>query len=185
MAEENAPEAEETTASDEAEAPPKKKSGLVKIVILLAVAMVGEAGLFLFLGIGSGDPAEAAAAEEDVPAEADEDADGKDELVEVEVHAFNVTNTKAAPDTIVHIAFKLHALVAMDQQDAFDEAANTQNKARVREAVERIMRSATLDYLEDPSLSTLKRLLREEVNKVLRQSYIVEVAIIDFKTMRQ
>lgn len=182
MAEENAPEAEETTAPEEAEAP-KKKSGLVKIVILLVIAMVGEAGLFLFLGIGSGEPAEAAAAEE--APEPEEEDDGNNDLVEVEIHSFNVTNTRAAPDTIVHIAFKLHGLVATDQKDAFDEAANTQNKARVREAVERVMRSATLEYLEDPSHSTLKRLLREEVNKVLRQSYIVEVAISDFKTMRQ
>lgn len=182
MAEENAPGVAEHSGP-ELTAAPSKKSGLMKIVILVVVAMVGEAGLFLFLGIGSGAPAEAAV--EDETPESDEEADAKDELVEVEIHGFNVTNTKAAPDTIVHIAFKLHALVAADQMDAFDEAANTQNKARVREAVERIMRSATLEYLDESSLGTIKRLLREEVNKVLRQSYIVEVAIIDFKTMRQ
>lgn len=182
MADENAPEASESEPQAEA---PKKKSGMLKIVILIVVAMVGEAGLFLFLGIGSSDPAEATAAEEEPKPDEADPTDGRDELVEVEIHTFNVTNTTAAPDTIIHIAFKLYALVSADQMSAFDEAANTVNKARVREAVERIMRSSSLDYLEDPSLSTLKRLLREEINKVLRQSFIVEVAVSGFKTMRQ
>ena len=96
-----------------------------------------------------------------------------------------MTNSIAAADTIVHIAFKLHALVATDQKDEFDAAANDKHKARVREAVEKIARSATLEDLEDSSLSTIRRLLREEINKVLRQSYVVDVVMSDYKTMKQ
>ena len=176
--------AENTESPEAAPAEGKKKSGMTKIVILIAVAMIGEAGLFYFLGIGSGNN-EAAATEENAAEEEKTEDEPADELVEVEVHSFNVTNSIAATDTIVHIAFKLHALVAADQKAEFDASANDKNKARVREAVEKIARSATLEDLEDYSLSTVRRLLREEINKVLRQSYVVDVVLSDYKTMKQ
>lgn len=170
------------------------KSGKLKIIALLVVAMIGEAGVFIFMGAGSASPAAASAVDgaakpeaaaagsgEKVPAETAK-ADG---LAEVEVHNFTVTNNIAAADTIVHVAFKMYALVPSDQKSAFEDAAMVKNKARVREAVEKIARSATLDDLNDPNLGTLKRLLKEEVNKVLKQSYIVEVVISDFRTMEQ
>jgi len=168
---------------------PRKGSGKLMILVLVSAAMIGEAGLFYFLGIGSGG-GEVAAADPTAPKPDDAKAGaGKEsrneQLVEVEIHSVNVTNNNAAADTIVHISFKLHALVASDQKSAFEDAVKTNQKARVREAVEKIARSATLEDLNDSNLSTLKRLLREEVNKVLRQSYVIEVAINDFKTMQQ
>lgn len=169
------------------------KSGKLKIIALLVVAMIGEAGVFIFMGAGSATPAAALAVDGAAKPEAAADGGRKvsaeppraDGLVEVEVHNFTVTNNIAAADTIVHVAFKMYALVPSDQKSAFEDAAMVKNKARVREAVEKIARSATLDDLNDPNLGTLKRLLKEEVNKVLKQSYIVEVVISDFRTMEQ
>ncbi len=182
--------AEENAAQTEAEAPEGEKpnkGGMLKILIVVAIAMIGEAGLFFFLGIGSNSGgSELAAAESEAAQEDEENQDDEHEsLTEVEIHTFNVTNNTAAADAIVHISFKLYALVAADQKSEFDKAANEKNKARVREAVERIARGATIEDLNDPAAGTLKRLLREEINKVLRQSFIVEVSLIDFKTMQQ
>lgn len=169
------------------------KSAKFKIIALLVVAMLGEAGVFIFMGAGSATPAAASAVDSAAKPQAAAGSGGKvpaeaakaDGLVEVEVHNFTVTNNIAAADTIVHVAFKMYALVPSDQKSAFEDAAMVKNKARVREAVEKIARSATLDDLNDPNLGTLKRLLKEEVNKVLKQSYIVEVVISDFRTMEQ
>jgi len=167
------------------------KSGKLKIIALLVVAMIGEAGVFIFMGAGSATPA-AASAVDGAPkpeaaaiVKAPVETAKADGLAEIEVHNFTVTNNIAAADTIVHVAFKMYAIVPSDQKSAFEDAAMVKNKARVREAVEKIARSATLDDLNDPNLGTLKRLLKEEVNKVLKQSYIVEVVISDFRTMEQ
>jgi flagellar basal body-associated protein FliL len=180
MAEENAAETD-----GEAVAPKKSGSVKVKILVLVAVAMLGEAGLFLFLGVGSGGAADAASADA-APAEKSlKPADDDKELVEAEVHSFSVTNTSAAADTVVHISFKVHALLASGQESEFKTAVHSSHKVRVREAVETIFRNATMEDLSDSSLSTLKRLVREEINRVLRQSYVVSVVFNDYKTIQQ
>jgi hypothetical protein len=42
-----------------------------------------------------------------------------------------------------------------------------------------------MEDLSDSSLSTLKRLAREEINRVLRQSYVVSIVFNDYKTIQQ
>lgn len=184
MAENNA-EGTEQEADGEAVAPKKSGGGKVQILLIVAVAMLGEAGLFLFLGVGASGAADAATTDA-VPAESTaRPVEDEDELVEVEVHSFSVTNTSAAADTVVHISFKVHALLASGQESEFKKAVQTSHKVRVRESVETIFRSATMEDLSDSSLSTLKRLVREEINRVLRQSYVVSVVFNDYKTIQQ
>jgi flagellar basal body-associated protein FliL len=162
----------------------KSGSGKIKILVLIVVAMLGEAGLFFFLGVGSSGASDATTTEtmsgEDGP-----QPDEEEELVEVEVHDFSVTNTTAAADTIIHISFKVHALLATDQENGFKEKVTSSHKVRVRESIETIFRSATMEDLTDSSLSTLKRLVREEINRVLRQTYVVSIVFNDYKTIQQ
>ena len=166
----------ETDTEGEATGAKKSGGGMVKILVLVAVAMLGEAGLFLFLGVGTSGAADAASAEV-MPAEkAPKPADKGDELVEVEIHSF---------DTVIHISFKVHALLAKDQETKFKSAVSSSHKVRVRESIETIFRSATMEDLSDSSLSTLKRLVREEINRVLRQSYVVSIVFNDYKTIQQ
>lgn len=186
MADENTTEEVESEDGGAGEAPAKSGGGKLKILILIAVAMIGEAGLFFFLGIGSGGASQAVAEDgQPVEEEAAPEEEEDEQVVEVEIHTFNVTNNTAAADTIVHVSFHLHALVPVDQKELFDQAANTDYKVRVREAIETIVRSATMEDLKDSSLSTLKRLVREEINKVLRQSYVLEVVLSEYKTIDQ
>lgn len=184
--------------SAEATAAPaeEKKTGLLGkplvLGVLLLVVMAAEAGVFLLL---LPSPAQTESAEE-------EHGDGhggghgghgghttaSDEghdTVEVIVDNFSTTNSKAAPGATVHLAFKLTAIVPNGQDVAFEHAANQTHKAQVRDSVIRVVRSARLEDLNDPALTTLKRQLREEINKVLKKSYVSEVAISEFKVMEQ
>jgi len=181
----NGNESEDDRGVDRKEVVEKKSgNGKMKILILIVVAMLGEAGLFFFLGVGSSGASDATTTEtmsgEDGP-----QPDEEEELVEVEVHDFSVTNTAAAADTVIHISFKVHALLAIDQENGFKEKITASHKVRVRESIETIFRSATMEDLTDSSLSTLKRLVREEINRVLRQSYVVNIVFNDYKTIQQ
>ena len=144
---------------------------------LMVAVMIIEFGVLYFLLPGpTPDPAAA------VDAAAQEEAA---DAVEVAVDAFSTTNGRAAPGSVIHISFKLVALVAAGEGAAFDLAANTNHKARVRQAVYQVARSASLEDLNDPNLTTIRRQLREQINKVLRKSFVTEVVISDFKTMEQ
>jgi hypothetical protein len=57
--------------------------------------------------------------------------------------------------------------------------------ARIRQAVNKIVRSSSLEELNDPSLGTIKRLTREEINRLLRKSYVSEVVITDVRIIEQ
>ena len=56
---------------------------------------------------------------------------------------------------------------------------------RVREKVNKIVRSSNLDELNDPNLGTIKRLIKEDINRLLRKTYVVEVIITDMRVMEQ
>ena len=49
------------------------------------------------------------------------------------------------------------------------------------ESIERVCRSATLQDLTDPELGTMKRLMKEEINKVLATSYIIVIIISNWQ----
>ncbi|HID21458.1 MAG TPA: flagellar basal body-associated FliL family protein [Planctomycetaceae bacterium] len=158
---------------------------LILVGGLIAFVMIAEAAVFYFLGIGSsraGPDEKGSAAGQ---AAVSEEEEVQEEFAEVEIDTFSVTNTRAAADVVVHISFKLTAVVAKGQEIEFDQAANKTHKARVRQAVVEVARRATLEDLNDPSLSTFRRLIREKINKVLRRSYVVEAVISDFKTIEQ
>ena len=169
--------------------PAPKSTGsknLILIAGLLAFVMIAEAAVFYFLGIGPRQASpEGKGNGAGSPIAAADDGEEQEEFAEVEVDTFNVTNTRAAADVVVHVSFKLTAVVAKGQEIEFDDAANKTHKARVRQAVVEVARRATLEDLNDPSLSTFRRLIREKINKVLRRSYVVEAVISEFKTIEQ
>ena len=185
----------EPTENDESAESPSKaglsfRSTKVKLLGLLLVVMgIEAAGMYLILprpSDASTDPAGTGIATGDDSSDTDPAAtvdpgDG----VEVEIDKFNTTNSRARLGATVHVSFSLIAIVKSNNQAAFTEAANQAHKARVREAVVKIVRSASMDNLNDPDLSVIKRQIREEVNKVLRNSYILDVVIDDFRQMEQ
>lgn len=166
------------TAPAEAPAAPPRKKLLGKpafIGLLLLVVSVGMAGAFLVILSGGSEPED----DEEIPIQEVFDS------VEVQVDSFSTTNGRAAPGSVIHTTFKLTAVVPLGQEIEFERLANQQNNGRVRQAVEKIVRSANLDDLNDPNLATIKRQLREEINKILKKSYVSEIVISDFKMMEQ
>ena len=158
-----------------------KIGGAVLVIILL------EAGLISFFLPGKAAKPGPSTAEEPaakLPAEEEESAALAD-TAEVQIgNGFSCTNSRAAAGATVHIDFKLVALVTSKNTGGFETALKAHD-ARVRQAIIKVARSSSLEDLNDPNLSTIKRLIREEINKILHKSYINEVVISDFTTMEQ
>lgn len=159
------------------------QSGLMlKIVGLVSLLMIVEGvGLYFFLGAGNSTPAKAANEEDSLDVE---NQDFKDDSTTVEIGSFNCTNSRADPGSTIHVSIKLNATVSSDQEEWFNQAIKT-HKARVQQAVIQIIRSTNLDDLNDPKWVTMKRLFREEINKVLRKSFVIEIVISDYRVMEQ
>ncbi len=155
----------------------------VKTLIIaggVVAAMALEAVVFLIL---MPSPAPQAAAETATPAEETPEKMTESETKEEPIgEQFNCTNNRE--ESIVHLRFKVMAVVKSGQEVPFREM-NTAYKARIRQAIEKIARNATREDFDDPSLNTLRRLIREEVNKVLGKSFVMDSVIYDFSMIEQ
>ena len=152
--------------------------GKIKVAAIVLVVMAVEAGVF-FMVAGGGETTPDPAAIEEEELLATEDS------VEVPLEKFICTNSRAAPGSIIHITLELTALVADGQASTFTESVTTSHRARIRQAVLKVIRSASLDDLADPNYTSLKRLIREEINKVMRKSVVNDIVVSDFSKMEQ
>jgi hypothetical protein len=84
----------------------------------------------------------------------------------------------------LHVDFKLTALASTRQSSTL-ESQFRWNQERIREAVNKIVRSSSYDELNEPNLGTLKRLIREELNRVLAKDLINEIVINDIRVLEQ
>lgn len=148
---------------------------MVKNLLLILVTMIVSVGGTYFVLGGSNSHEDSAA----------EDESREPDSVEVEIDDFNASNSLAAPGAVIHIRFNLVATVAQGQEATFAELVSKGKKARVRQAVIKITRSASLEDLQDPELNVFKRQIKEEINKVLHKSYVNDVIISSFRTMEQ
>lgn len=148
---------------------------MVKNFLIVLVTMVLSVGgtYFVIGGQKSGENADA------------EDGASEPDTVEVEIDSFKVSNSLAAPGSVIHVQFNLVATVANGQQTTFAELVTKSKQARVRQAVLKVARSASLEDLRDPELNVFKRQIKEEINKVLHKSYVNDVIISSFSTMEQ
>jgi flagellar basal body-associated protein FliL len=148
---------------------------MIKTLMVILVTMaVSVGGTYYVIG-GSGKSDESST---------DEEANAPD-TVEVQIDSFNASNSLAAPGSVLHIRFDLVATVAQGQETAFAELVSKGKQARVRQAVIKVARSASLEDLQDPELNVFKRQIKEEINKVLHKSYVNDVIISSFRTMEQ
>lgn len=180
-------QAESDAAAAPAAAPAPKSGGkLVLIIGLLAIVITAQA-VITWLLMPSAQPPKPAdpAAQTEIPEKTDEPADPvESDVAEVPIGDFNCTNNTAAPGVVMHVDFKLAALTSNRQSSAL-ESQLKQHQGRVRQLVSKVIRSSNLEELNDPNLGTIKRLVREEINRLLRKSYITEIIITDIRTMEQ
>ena len=176
----------ETAAHDAAPSKRKPKKWLVIGVIILIVVIVQVVVTSLLL---PGHTASNAGGKHDDKEHAttdnhhgDGEADG--EFAEVPLGDFSFSNGTAAPGMIIHVDFKLSAVATSKQASSLDAQLKL-HLARVRQAVNKIVRMSSLEELNDPNLATIKRLIREDINRVLKKTYVVEAVITDMRTMEQ
>ncbi|MFK7776560.1 MAG: hypothetical protein QM501_00385 [Gimesia sp.] len=155
------------------------KAKLIKVGGFLLVIIVFQIGISYWL-LTPDDPKELT--DETLQKESENlDAD----TAEVKINEFSVTNNIAEPGATIHVTFKLVALVEQGAAADFESKVKEYNQARVKQAVIEVVRKSSLADLNDPQLGTMKRMMKEAVNKVLKKSYIIEIVISEYRTMTQ
>lgn len=153
----------------------------IAIAGLLIVVMIVQF-LMLYFMFGESDPVEIDP--QDPTFLAGETLDDT-QTTEVDISPlFNCTNSMSAGSQAIHVSFNLHVEVPSHLSEAFNEAKKA-HKNKIRQTVNTIVRSATIEDLNDPNLSMVKRQIREEINKILSQSYVTSVIITDYRKMEQ
>lgn len=159
---------------------PKPRFGLtakkIKVLLLLIFVMgVEAAGFYVLVPKSPGNP------------EGEEAGGSMDnvETVEVSFDSFQVYNGSAAPGRRLYVEFKLTTVVAKSQEVQFELAANKRHKASVKQVVQEVVSSSSLTELNDPRLSVIRRKIKEEINKVLRKSYVNNVILTDYRVSEQ
>ncbi|QDU79125.1 hypothetical protein Pla110_08300 [Polystyrenella longa] len=104
---------------------------------------------------------------------------------EVPIDSFNCTNTSAIDEGVIHVSFHLAATTSPSNRAGFELAVTQSAERRVKEAVERVARNAPYDDLKDPYLASIKRQIKDEINKVLRKSYVNDILLTEFKIIEQ
>ncbi len=186
----DAPQAPDTAvpaAEGKVAGPPKDRFFLKVGVIALLMAMAIGGEFLVLMKVFGTQPAPTDTEGEipDTPALGDPTNPSGANLKEVEIDSFSCTNGVASQGHAVHVSFRLVVTVAESMSEHFSVAANSTNRHRVREAVQTVARSASLEDLRDATQNRLKRQIKEDINKILGNSYISEVIISDFKLMEQ
>ncbi|HXY33407.1 MAG TPA: flagellar basal body-associated FliL family protein [Planctomycetaceae bacterium] len=173
-------------APAEAAPAPKKKllSGKrVKLIAIVAGVMILPAvgaALLLPKGHAAGTGEQSS---EGGTSSAESHSQKAENLVEVEVGSFSVS---VEPDDaqMWNVSFKLFATVSSDVQSHFTDASD-RYKARLRQAVVKVVRMSSIKDLRDPQLDLMKRELKSQLNNVLPEPYIQEVVVSEIRVMQQ
>lgn len=175
--------------------PPRRRSKKPLLIALVVVAVAVGQGVitWLLLPAVTGDAAHAepegkeAAHTEPSHAHHDDhhaEAASSNETVEVTVGDFICSNGSASPGNILHVTCKVVAIAAGNQSSTLEHQLQA-HQARVRQAVSKILRSSNLEELHDPNVGTIKRLIREELNRLMRKSLIIEIVVTDIRVIEQ
>lgn len=159
-----------------------KRIKLIAIVLVLMTVPAIGAALLLPKGhtTSTGEAAENGHPSEDAHS-AEKSTEG---LVEVEIGSFSVT-IELEDGMLWNVSFKLYATVGPAERSHFEEAVTERYKARVRQAVNKVVRRSNINDLRDPQLDLLKRNLKTEVNNVLPERYVREIIVTEIRTMQQ
>jgi flagellar basal body-associated protein FliL len=181
-----APAAKTDAPAAEAAAPKKKLLGSkkVKIAIIVVVVMALQAvAAALLLPKGQATAAAGQSAEGGHGGE-EQKSEKADNLVEGEIGSFSVSLEENS-GILWNISFKLYATVAKEAKSEFEDLVGERYKARIKQAVVKIVRRSSIEDLRDPQLDLFKRNLKTEINNVLPERYIQEIIVFDIRTMQQ
>lgn len=172
----DAPEAEAEAVGEEAEVTKKPAGFWIKFAAiggLLVLVMTAQFVMLFYLFGQSGDSEIDPNDPDILNAETLDDTN----VVEVDIiPQFNCTNSLSDQGQSIHFSFSLCVEVPENLKEQFT-LAKKGHKNRIRQAVVTIIRNAGVEELDDPSFSTIKRQIREDINKILNQNYVTSVII--------
>jgi flagellar basal body-associated protein FliL len=180
--------AAKTDAAAEA-APKKSKFGGKKVkiaLIVLAVMGLQAVAAALLLPKSQATPAGGQAAEAGHGKEEGhaEKTEKEDNLVEAEIGQFSVS-LEENNGILWNVSFKLFAAVAPSAKNEFSDAVGERFKARIKQAVVKVVRRSSIEDMRDAQLDLFKRNLKTEINNVLPERYVQEMIIADIRLMQQ
>ncbi len=176
----------ETTPAPAAEVAVKPKSGKKKLIVIAVILLIvlAQLAVVYFLLLAPSAKTEEKKPEVEQVALAEGDS-ALGDLVEVNIGTdFNCTNGKAHEGAVIHVNFKVVALVGKNEEQSFKDAVKAAD-ARIKEAVMIVARQADTDALNDPNLGSIKRLIREQINKILKKSYIRDIVISEYSLIER
>lgn len=152
-----------------------KKSALkrFKPIIIVAALMIGEGvGIFALMKVLSGPPESTIAAED---ADALGDPLNLDDKVEVDICEVDAFNRKEGRLYVYNIS--LSALIPAESVEKMQNFVDVRN-ASIKDRVQFVIRAADPKHLNDPSLETIKRQLKFELNNLLGGEELIEEVLI-------
>ena len=147
--------------------------GMMSVLAVVAMLLLPKGS-----SASNGEAAEAGHAG---PAASGEKAEG---FSEVEIGQFSVS-VEFEDGIVWNVAFKLFAGVSPDKRAEVEACFNDSHKARVKQAVVKVVRMSNIKDIRDPELDLLKRNLKAEINNVLPQRYVQQVIVAEIRTMQQ
>lgn len=173
---------EASTPTDVAPPQKKGKKKLIVIAVIVLIVLAQLAVVYFFL-LAPGSKQEEKT--ETVQSALTEGDSALGDLVEVNIGTdFNCTNGKAHQGAVIHVNFRVVALVSGKEEQSFKDAVKAAD-ARIREAVMIVARQADNEALNDPVLGSIKRLIREQINKILKKSYIRDIVISEYSLIER
>jgi flagellar basal body-associated protein FliL len=163
-----------------------RKKMLIGVIVLTVVAVQAIVTYLLLPHSAASDPGHKTPEKEaaTAPTGEHETESNEGDVAEVALGDFSFSNGTAVPGAIIHVDFKLAAVTSAKQATSL-EAQVKIHTARIRQAVNKIVRGSNLEELNDPNLYAIKRSVRDEVNRVLRKSYVNELVITDVRIIEQ
>jgi flagellar basal body-associated protein FliL len=163
-----------------------RKKMLIGVIVLTVVAVQAFVTYLLLPHSPASDAGHKTPEKEaaTAPAHEHEPESNEGDVAEVALGDFSFSNGTAMPGAIIHVDFKLAAVTSAKQATSL-EAQVKIHTARIRQAVNKIVRGSNLEELNDPNMYAIKRSVRDEVNRVLRKSYVNELVITDVRIIEQ
>ncbi len=164
--------ADETEVQQDADSPAKGRSKLKPMLVVGALMLVEGVGIFALLKIVSPTPESALSAEID---SADDDPFNLNDQVEVKLCEVSAFNRKEGPLYVYNVA--ISALVAADDVEKVKRFVEVRELS-IKDRVQVVFRSADPKDLNDPTLETIKRQLRFELNNLLGGKELINDVLI-------
>ncbi len=157
---------------------PKSNRGKLVPVLVVAMLILGEGVIVYFVvnALGSSPPETLAeGTESDVDAEGEAGGSQQGVLFEVELPQCRPSNKMSGK--FISFQIRVIVLVSAAQLERAKQLVEAK-KARIRDRINFVIRSAELKHLNEPGLETIKRRLKQEFGRVFGDESVVQEVLI-------